>query len=267
MRKFLVFTTYLVLISLVVTSCKTLKGNKNKNTKILTIGQVYDSVSKFQYDYKTLEAKCNIKFKNNLKIMNLKGTLRIQKDDIIWISLSPGLGIEAVRLKCTKDSVFLLDKINKTVTKGKYDFITKLWKIDVDYNSLQSILTNAFFIYPTVADEKLDFSKEFILKNDSNQIVAYRKTDFSVENLLKLNNSDFLISSYLINDVPNLRSLKIDYEKGGFETANRFPSHVKISSLNSGKNILLDLNYTRVNLDKSLSFSFRVPSTYKVIVH
>ncbi|NJO89334.1 MAG: DUF4292 domain-containing protein [Chloroflexia bacterium] len=39
------------------------------------------------------------------KTITLKGNLRIQKDSLIWISLS-GFGIEAARLKCTKDSVF-----------------------------------------------------------------------------------------------------------------------------------------------------------------
>ena len=265
MRRILFFTTYVLIVSFLVSSCKTLKNKGNGNTNMLSLEQVYDSVYKFQYDYNTLYAKCNVKFKQKSKTMSLKGNLRIQKDSIIWISLSPGLGIEAVRLKCTKDSVFMLDKINKTLTKGKYDFIKKLWKIDVDYNSLQSILTNYFFIYPTVEDEKLNFSNQFTLKKDSNQLLAYRKTPLSVENLLTLNNSDFFISSYLINDVSNLRSLKINYEKGQFENANRFPSLVKIASVNAGKNIQLDVKYTKVNLNKSLSFSFRVPDSYRVI--
>jgi hypothetical protein len=265
MRKILIFATYLLLVSFLVSSCKTRKNNRSKNINTLTVEQIYDSVYKFQYDYTTLYAKCNVKFSDNQKKYALKGNLRIQKDSLIWISLSIGLGIEAMRLECTKDSVFLIDKINKSFTKGKYDFLKKLFKIDVDYNSLESILTNQFFIYPTVADEKLDFSKQFSLKNDSNQIIAYRKTDESVENLLRFNNSDFRISSYLINDVPNVRSLKIDYEKGEFDEAKNFPSKVDIASVNAGKNILLNVNYTKVSLNTDLTFPFRVPDSYKVI--
>ncbi len=266
MRKIMIFTTYLLLVSFLISSCRTRKNNGRRNTDTFTLEQVYDSVYKFQYDYKTLTAKCNVKYTEKSKTITLKGNLRIQKDSVIWISLT-AFGIEAVRLKCTKDSFFLIDKLKKSITKGKYEFLRKLWKIDVDYNSLESILTNHFFIYPTVADEKLDFSKQFSLKKDSNQIIVHRKTEESVENLLRFNNSDFRISSYLINDVPNVRSLKIDYERGDFDDAKNFPSRVDIASVNSGKNISLNLNYTRVTLNSDLSFPFRVPDSYKVVVH
>ena len=199
-------------------------------------------------------------------LISVKGNLKILKDSIIWISLSPGLGIEAVRLKFTKDSVFLMDKIKKNLTKGKYAFIKKLWKIDVDYNSLQSILTNQFFIYPTVENEKLNFFKEFTLKGDSTQIVAYRKTEESVENLIKLNNTDFTIASYLINDVPNVRSLIINYEKGNFDTAPFFPGKVDVASSTAGKNIIVNINYAKVTLNSNITFPFTVPTSYKVIV-
>jgi len=266
MKKLLIFATYLLIVSFLFSSCKTLKNRKHRKD-VLTLEEVYDSVGKFQKEYKTLFAKCNIKYQNKSKTISLKGNLKILKDSLIWISLSPGLGIEVVRLKCTKDSVFLLDKINKSITKGKYSYIKKLWKIDVDYNSLQSILTNHFFIYPTVADEKFDFFKEFTLKDDSTQIVAYRKTEQSVENLIKLNNSDFSISSYLINDVPNVRSLLINYGNGNFDTAPNFPGKVDIASSTSGKSLMINVNYTRVTLNSSITFPFRVPSSYRIIIH
>lgn len=266
-RNSLHFALAVLLVIFLASACKTLKNKNRGQKKLLSLEQVYDSVYKYQYDYTTLSAKCNVKFKNESKNISLKGNLRIHKDSIIWISLSPGLGIEAVRLKCTKDSVFLLDRINKSITRGKYDYIKKLWKIDVDYFSLQNILTNRFFIYPTVTNEKNDFSRQFSLKSDTSLINVYRKTDKAVENLLKITYTDFYISTYLINDVPNARSLKIDFEKGNFDNANRFPSKVDIASVNAGKNLQLDLNYTKVTLNSSVSFSFKVPDSYRVIEH
>lgn len=259
----LIFIVFVVFIS----SCKTIK-NRNRGGKELTLEQIYDSVKITQLDYKSLQAKFSVKVNTEKKkYPTFKGNLKILKDSMIWVSLTPGLGIEVARIQFTKDSIFILDRTTKKCIKGKYSFIKKLWKVDVDYNSIESILTNRFFIYPTVKDEKTGFSKEFSLKNDSNQIIAYRKTSNSVENLLALNRNDFSISSYLINDVPNIRSLNVKYEKGNFENVKKFPDKVFVSSLNAGKNVVLDIKYTKVYLDKNLTFSFRIPDNYKIIKH
>lgn len=45
--------------------------------------------------------------------ITLNGTIRVQKDSIIWCSVNIGLGIEAVRIKITPTQFSLVDHINK----------------------------------------------------------------------------------------------------------------------------------------------------------
>ncbi|NJO89333.1 MAG: hypothetical protein HC831_10505 [Chloroflexia bacterium] len=67
MRKILIYATYLVLVSFLISSCRTRRNSGHKNTDTFTLEQVYDSVYKFQSDYTTLVAKCNVKYTEKYK--------------------------------------------------------------------------------------------------------------------------------------------------------------------------------------------------------
>jgi hypothetical protein len=253
----------LLCLGVLISSCRTIKPvviNKGSS-----IENIYDSLKLSEPNYKSLNIKFSVKYQKKSESMSLKGNLKILKDSIIWVSLSPGLGIEAVRLMCTKDSVYLLDKLNGSLTKGKYEYLKTLYKIDVDYHSLQSILTNNFFIYPSVNNEKNEFIKNFIISKDSVELAVYRKDNSQVENLVNINRKNYVINSYVINDVPNRRNLAVNYQMKGNQKS--FPGSINIRSQNEDKFLLIDLDYTKITLDEELTFSFKVPKDYKVIVH
>jgi hypothetical protein len=179
-----IFVISLTLIMFSIWSCKTLK-NLNGEKKSIGLEQIYDSLLIAGPDFSTIEIRFNLSYTNSSQSIDLKGTLKISKDSLIWITLSPGLGIEGVRCMCNKDSIYILNRQDKTFTKSDYSYIKKEWKIDIDFNSLQSIFTGGFFIYPNVSDKKKEFVSNFIIKNDSIGIEIYRKTQNNIENLLK----------------------------------------------------------------------------------
>jgi hypothetical protein len=258
------FSVYIIAFLILSFSCKPIK-NVTSVVKSNTLESVYDSLKISEPDYKTLNIKFNVKYEKKSQTMSLKGNCKILKDSIIWVSLSPGLGIEAARLMCTRDSIFLLDKLNESLTKGKYSYLNNLYKLDVDFNSLQSILTNAFFVYPSKAEEKADFLKTFSVYKDSIDLSVYRKSEEMVENLVVIKKKSFDIKSYFINDISNKRSLSIKYNNSE-NNQNVFPDLIAIKSMSGEKFLFVDLEYTKVALNDELTFSFKVPSDYRVIV-
>jgi len=267
--KFKVNSIFIILIfsaGFFMNSCKTIKP-VTQATKGSNLANIYDSLKLAEFQFKTLNVKFNIKYEKKTQSMSLKGNMKILKDSIIWISLSPGLGIEAVRLMLTKDSVFLLDKLNGSLTKGRYSYIKNLYKIDVDYNSLQAILTNNFFIYPSVKNERNEFTNKFNISKDSIELAVYRKDDLMVENLVNIQKSIYRINSYMINDVPNRRNLFVNYQSKAVHGQKNFPGSITIKSTNEDKFLNLDLDYTKVTLNEDLTFAFKVPQDYRIIVH
>jgi len=254
-----------VFIGIIAISCKTVKTitvTKNSNT----IEKVYNDLKQSEFNYKNLNIKFNVTYEKKDQTMSLKGNIKIQKDSVIWVSLSPGLGIEAARLMCTTDSVYFLDKLNGSLTKGKYEYIKNLYKMDVDYHSLQSILTNNFFIYPSSKEEKNVFVNSFKISKDSIELAVYRKDETSIENLINVNKSNSKIKSYLINDVPRKRSMNVSYKMNPNAELKNFPGFIDIRSQNEDKFLILNIEYTKIAVDEEISFPFKVPASYRVIV-
>jgi hypothetical protein len=258
--------SFLLILFLFFTfSCKTVKVIED-NRKGLSLESIYDSVRLASPNYDRLEVKFNLDYENGDQVLSLKGNLKVVKDSFIWISLTPGLGFE-VRMKCNKDSVFILNMIEKTYTTGDFKYIKNTWKIDADYNILQSILTGSFFLYPTAENEKKEFTSTFSIRKDSAELEVYRKNLNNVENLLKIQKNNYKTSEYLINDIDQMRTLSIKYTFEILPEGYEFPKKIAIKSNNSGKFLNLNISISKVTINGNPKFPFTVPASYKVIAH
>jgi hypothetical protein len=246
-------------------SCKTVKVVEH-NQKGLSLESVYDSVNLASPNYDRLEVKFNLDFENAENSYSFKGNLRVVKDSLLWISLTPIPGFD-IRMKCNKDSVFIINMLDKTYTKGDYNYIKNTWKIDADYTTLQSIIVGKFFLYPTPVEEKKEFISTFTIRKDSNEIEIYRKSQANVENHLKIKKQGFKTFEYLINDIVQMRSLSIKYTFERLPEGFEFPKKIDIKSNNSGKFLNLNINYNKITINGNPKFPFTVPASYKVISH
>ena len=228
--------------------------------------KIYDSLKLAEFPFTTIEIKFNVQYSNTLENISLKGNLKILKDSIIWASLSPGLGIEAARFMCNPDSLFILDRINKELTKGTYKYLKDVKKIDIDFRSLQAILLNQFFIYPSVENDKDEFLNTYSIKNDSTALTIYRKSYSSVENIVNIDRSAFRVKDYYLSDIPNMRSLKINYSPEKHNIVN-LPKEIRIYSSSQGKFMNIEISYVKISKDDNITFTFNVPASYKVILY
>ncbi|MBN1253007.1 MAG: DUF4292 domain-containing protein, partial [Bacteroidales bacterium] len=249
---------YLAIIVLifVINSCK-IKNIDNNET--LEMSKLYEKLQKSNLKYNTLSIKFNTRFDNSEKSLGLKGTVKIKKDSVIIVSLIAVLGIEAAKLKFTKDSLFIIDRLNSEVKSGNYEYLKKTFKVDLTYNDLQSILTNYFFVYPHSEQDKNEFINNFKFRKDSIFHSVYRKMPNSIENLINIENENYKILDYFIFDIAQSRSLKIQYEGNFSKEIQNLPKKISINSDNSNKLTSVELIYTKVSVDKELNFSFNIP--------
>jgi hypothetical protein len=79
----------------------------------------------------------------NRETQSFKATARIARDSVIWLSISPALGVEVARLMLTQDSVFLMSKVpgDRFFYNGTYEAI-ELWaQTPLDFTDIQALLT------------------------------------------------------------------------------------------------------------------------------
>jgi len=93
------------------------------------------------YDWLSLRAKVTAQIGEEKQ--DFKATIRLRKDSIIAISISPALGVEIVKLVITPDSVKYISKIpgDKHYYLGDFKGINEQVNGDFNFKMIQSLLT------------------------------------------------------------------------------------------------------------------------------
>ncbi|HBB90931.1 MAG: hypothetical protein A2X22_06315 [Bacteroidetes bacterium GWF2_49_14] len=77
--------------------------------------------------------------------VSFMGSAKLVKDSLIWVSLRSPIGIEIGRFMASPDSIWLVSKILKIKEKGNWRMMRELTRHELDFNSLQGILTQSLF--------------------------------------------------------------------------------------------------------------------------
>src|SRR4051812_42260453 len=117
-------------------------NDKGKNDTLRLIDEALRRIDSNQIDFHTFSAKVNADYKgSDGKSYNLNLNIRMQKDSAIWmIANATILGLEAMRVLITRDSVKLLDKLNKTYTARSVDYLKDVTALPLDLHTLQDLI-------------------------------------------------------------------------------------------------------------------------------
>ena len=96
------------------------------NKRLINLNQANLDMNVFKFEY--FSAKARLNYTEGGQKLSAVANLRIKYDSLIWLSISPGLSIEAFRIKLTLDSVFLLDRLGHNYIKSSYgEFDNFFW--------------------------------------------------------------------------------------------------------------------------------------------
>jgi len=135
------FNLLFILVIIIFSGCKSqqkISGKKLANKKNLpTLLQSVDNAS-FKPDW--LSVKASIDFEKGKKNTGFKANIRMRRDSMIWLSITPLIGVELARVVLTPDSVKMVNRIDGTYFKGNYEFINNTFEVDLNYQTLQAML-------------------------------------------------------------------------------------------------------------------------------
>lgn len=244
-----------------VSSCKILNKNIQRAQKKITQEQLIDSLSINTLKYKTLYLKFNANIFNNEKKLSFSGTLKINKDTCILVSIAP-MGFEVGRALLSTDSITILNKFQNQFFKDDYDYILLKHNIFINYNILESILTNQLFYY---TEELKNFKNVDFITSDTlftlnqlytNELITYNQKTFINKNLFK-------VTKVIINQINTENNLTIEY-KDFIELENTFfPNVIDILIENNSLEYNIKLNITKIIVNKELKFKIEIPQNYE----
>lgn len=229
-------------------ACKTEQATTNKQlAKKL-------KVKDFDFDYLTIKSK--LRFNNGGKDQKVAGYIRMKKDSIIWMTMSK-TNVEGVRIVVTKDSIMMLNRLDKVYYTFNYEQLQERFNFAFDYDMLQSVITGNVYLQSTNIPKPEKTDAFFIVKELIDGIM--------IENQISRANSK-LAKVMVVDDQKN--QLNIDYDEFEEVEGQLMPHHNKTSLEYQRDGVAakteLELNYTKVNIpDKPLNFPFRISSKYK----
>ncbi len=215
----------------------------------------------------TYTSKLKVTLKTEDLKKKLKGTLRIQKDKVIWLSLRK-TGIEFSRIMFTPDSVFMINYIDKTYLKYDYKKLNKkLSSSMLNYHNIESLLLNKFFFQNNVKLSNKLFERESLQVSGNKNVVEVKSGDVSVFQYFVILTDIYKIHKNHIEDKSNGVNLSISYDKFMTVSDKEAPTQMFINLKTKNKSIQSDVKISKIIFDKELKFPFKAPKKYKRITN
>lgn len=271
---------YLILIALLgfAVSCKTSKDFYNSKGELRNIpdAKLISGVSKNYLEYNAVfYKKFKAKVSFNGKTDSFKGNLYIQKDNSIVVSIIPLMGVELFRVKLSKDVVEIIDRPKKRYSYGDYKLLWDKFLIELNYNSLQSILTNKLFVYPLADNDYLKRYKHYC-SDGKYQLQSLKEGKFSrkykkekTENIIfhqfSILPEIFKISDVYIKDFSANSEITIKYSNFIEKDNTLVPTSLKIDGKRGLDNFSLSIIFENIDVNSQNSIGFKVSDKYKTL--
>ena len=91
--------------------------------------------------YQTLSQRTQLTLVWEQHKYSVNSVVRIWRDELVVVSVQPMLGIEMMRMEADRDSVWVIDKMNKRFITMAYNDIEKKTGVKINYRTLQDLLS------------------------------------------------------------------------------------------------------------------------------
>lgn len=242
--------------------------------------KMYEETQKRNPYFKTLQiSRFNLKIDAGESSKSFKGSLRIERDRVIYLTIIPAMGVEMFRLKLTPDSLMFIDRFNKQYYAGDLSLIEDAWGVELDFNTVQSFLCHQLFAYPSKRSTDKDI-KDYRVRRDSNGYnmlspearVYSRSRKENIHSQFRISPSFILLRSELSDRISN-RGITVEYKEVEKIDAKDYPRYggtifpraMDIHIEGSKTMSLIEVTFKSPRFDKKLSLPFTIPEKYERI--
>lgn len=229
-----------------------LSGCAKKTTVYEGGGKMEDYAPVYsEYGYMDAKAKIVIEEESG-KITRGTMSLRAKKDSVLWFTISPGMGMEAVRGLITREKIQIKDRIGKEDVNLTFNEFETIYGLRLSLNLFQNLLwANPPYSFD-YKDRLVRVGKSFELTQVRDQVRYFSKIDVNHRKMSEM-------ASTSLDDRGSLLA-----SFSSFQDVNEqpFPAEVLYKLAYQlpagGQNTIIHLEWTSINPNSaSLSFPFR----------
>ncbi len=287
MRQIIICVSCLILMLFLMNGCKHAeKIVIEKRVKPMWVRRVIRLVNENAVKYNTLSVrKVSLVINNDGNVSSIKAFYKIKRDSVIQVS-AQYLTIPVGKLELDKDSFRAVYHRGKLVMTGTMQNVSDLVGNDIDYQTVQSILSNHIQpVQPVRQDQKENQFKDYVLNIEENmyKISSIRERKFKkistnedkLERFKQRNDDQhlvkqdifvdpelFIVRKVIYNDINSGRIVTIEFSQFKPLGDKLFPENIHIF-MSGKKKMDLQIELSRISIDDENDFGFSIPVKYK----
>ena len=206
-------------------------------------------------NFQTFNGKVNVDYKGaDGKGYSFNASVKMLKDSVIWISANAILGIEAMRLLITKDSVKMLNKLEKIYSPRSISFLQDVTALPLDLRTLQDLIMGN----PVYLDSNI------IRYSAGNGVINLLSLGQYFKNLVTLNEADKTIINSKLDDTDPIRNRTASLAYSDYEKKKGVLFSTERQMVVSEKGRLeIKLDFKNYDFNEPVELPFSIPKNYK----
>lgn len=250
-RLFSTFSSLCILAGVIVgtTSCskKTVAPVTTPPAPVLQIEEI---------DFEYFHGRARIVFKDDKKEREVKASIRIRKDSVIWMTFSV-VGVQGGKALINRDSITVVSTLDKEYYVFTYEELSKRFNFPITYQVIQSAALGNL-IRPRQPSDILSTDLSF-------NLLAQTAGSVSIRNYI--NTASAKLERVELKETESQNTLNIDYSNFQAVGPKIFPYNGTISIFYKTVTGLISntimFEYSKAEVgDKELKFPFNIPRKY-----
>ncbi|UXP33182.1 DUF4292 domain-containing protein [Reichenbachiella agarivorans] len=230
----------------------------NKSFTLFNSNSERYHLNDLKYDNIAIKSKVKYDGDDQVKVI---ANIRMKKDSAVWFSLSPGLGIEAARGLINKDSIILIDKINKEYAIRSLHNMFKGFNFDFEIGMIESMIVGNL-VWPITNRDHIEKRTGFFVAVQEKGDL--RLTSFIGSKSMKLER--LLAESISSNN--KLTATFSDFEQidhAVYPKEITFDASYYDTKYKKQKSANITMSHNKVEIDKkNYNLSISIPSKYEL---
>jgi hypothetical protein len=220
--------------------------------------------------FSALTIKGDVEYTSGNEIISFNMHMRIRKDSAIWISASPFLGIEMMRMLITPDSVKILDKWNNIYYSDNIEALQISFHAGMNMDVLQSLICASY-----ITSSINDTLRSLYLENPDYVLSTVEKkkeirSDEQTSELpfacdLWCTNPTMRVNKMVLSEPKSARQLEAKYEDYRHSDAGVFPYLTTITAKDEAtqKTAFLRVTVGKIISSGEVEMPFTVPKKFE----
>lgn len=212
--------------------------------------------------YQTLTARLGVEINlPNFQVNSTRVDLKMIKDSAFQLSVQPLLGIEVFRLELSRDSIKVLDRMNKRYLAENYESLRAQTPIAFNFYNLQALFTNRLFLPGEQIVSESQYSR-FRLDQSGSTALIQTKDPMGLRYMFEADGEEKLLATE-ITDAQGQYRLRWNYADFRMVEKQIFPQLMTVEAFKDGHTEGdIQWGFTRMRLDEPVKLDFVIPAKY-----